>query len=73
MNDQFDFLDMITILSFILQLQNNEELQKQTSNDELLKRLHNDVMIAVEDNRKLCSKIMEQNEKIIALLKGEEI
>lgn len=73
MNDQFDFLDMITILSFILQLQNNEELQKQTSNDELLKRLHNDVMIAVEDNRKLCSKIMEQNEEIIALLKGEEI
>lgn len=68
--DQLDFLDIITILSFILQIQNNEELHRQTSNDEILKQLHNDVMQAIEDNRSLCQKIMEQNEEIIRLLKG---
>lgn len=70
MNERPDLLDIITVLSFILQLENNDELQKQTSNDEILKHLHDDVMAAIEDNRRLCSTIMEQNEEIIALLKG---
>lgn len=68
--DQLDFLDIITILSFILQIHNNEELHRQTSNDEILKQLHNDVMQSIEENRALCQKIMEQNEEIIRLLKG---
>lgn len=71
MNSQIDFLDVITIVSFVLQLQNNDELQKQTSNDQILKKLHEDVMQAIEDNRRLSSTIMEQNEEIIRLLKGE--
>lgn len=71
-NDQLDFLDIITILSFILQIQNNDELHRQTSNDEILKRLHEDVMNAIEDNREMCQKIMDQNEEIIHLLKGEQ-
>lgn len=71
MNKQWDMLDVVAIVSFVLQLQNNDELQKQTSNDEILKKLHEDVMGAIEDNRKLSAKIMEQNEEIIALLKGE--
>lgn len=70
MNERPDLLDIITVLSFILQLENNDELQKQTSNDEILKHLHDDVMATIEDNRRLCSTIMEQNEEIIALLKG---
>lgn len=72
MNKNLDMLDIIAIVSFVLQLQNNDELQKQTSNDEILKRLHEDVMTAIEDNRKLSAKIMAQNEEIIALLKGEK-
>lgn len=70
MNERPDLLDIITVLSFILQLENNDELQKQTSNDEILKQLHNDVMQSIEENRALCQKIMEQNEEIIRLLKG---
>lgn len=72
MDRQLNILDVVAIVSFVLQLQNNDELQKQTSNDEILKRLHDDVMTAIEDNRKLSAKIMEQNEEIISLLKGEK-
>ena len=46
-------LDLIAIISFILQLDNNEELNIQTSNDEILKQLHNDIMQSIEDNRKI--------------------
>lgn len=58
-------LDLIAIISFILQLDNNEELNIQTSNDEILKQLHNDIMQSIEDNRKICSKIISQNDDII--------
>lgn len=58
-------LDLITIISFILQLDNNEELNIQTSNDEILKQLHNDIMQSFEDNHKICSKIISQNDDII--------
>lgn len=71
MKNNLDMLDIVAIVSFVLQLQNNDELQKQTSNDEILKRLHEDVMTAIEDNRKLSAKIMQQNDEIIQLLKGE--
>ena len=58
-------LDLIAIISFILQLDNNEELNIQTSNDEILKQLHNDIMQSIEDNRKIYSKIISQNDDII--------
>lgn len=58
-------LDLIAIISFILQLDNNEELNIQTSNDEILKQLHNDIMQSIEDNRKICSTIISQNDNII--------
>lgn len=61
-------LDLIAIISFILQLDNNEELNKQTSNDEILKQLHDDIMWAIEDNHKICSKIISQNDDIIKKL-----
>lgn len=61
-------LDLIAIISFVLQVDNNEELNRQTSNDEILKRLHDDVMKSIEDNRKLCSTIISQNDNIIKKL-----
>lgn len=61
-------LDLIAIISFILQLDNNEELNIQTSNDEILKQLHNDIMQSIEDNHKICSKIISQNDDIIKKL-----
>lgn len=39
MNENLDFLDAITLVSFILQVQNNDELHKQASNDEVIENL----------------------------------
>lgn len=69
MNENLDFLDTITLVSFILQIQNNDELHKQTSNDEVIENLHNDIMSLMIENRQLSKKIIEQNEEIIKLLK----
>lgn len=45
MNSQqnFEFLDIITILSFAMQLMNNDSLQRQATNNDLLNELHRDV------------------------------
>jgi hypothetical protein len=63
-------LDIINILSFILQIQNNEELKQQSTNDDILEMLHNDVMELLEDNRKLFNITIEQNNEILDYLKG---
>nr|DAM66331.1 MAG TPA: hypothetical protein [Caudoviricetes sp.] len=69
MNENLDFLDAITLVSFILQVQNNDEFHKQASNDEVIENLHNDIMSLMIENRQLSKKIIEQNEEIIKLLK----
>lgn len=38
-----DFLDSIAIVSFMMQLQNNEILRKQATNDDIIEDLHSDV------------------------------
>lgn len=38
-----DFLDSIAIVSFMMQLQNNEILRKQATNDDIIEDLHRDV------------------------------
>lgn len=65
---QYDILDIISVVSFVLQLQNNSELRKQTSNDEVIKHLHDDIVALVNENRELSQKIIYQNEVIIRLL-----
>lgn len=70
MNRNIDMLDIITVVSFMLQLQNNSELRKQTTNDEVIEKLHNDIVNLLEENRTLCTTIIEQNEKIISILGG---
>lgn len=59
---ELDFLDILTILSFILHLQNNEELQKQSSNDDIMQELDK------QDNR-FFQTIIDQNNQIINLNK----
>ena len=68
--NNYSMLDIVAIVSFVLQLQNNDELQKQTSNDEIFKKLHDDVMMVLEENRELCTEIIEQNKQIIQMLGG---
>lgn len=70
MNRNIDMLDIITVVSFMLQLQNNSELRKQTTNDEVIEKLHNDIVNLLEENRTLCTTIIEQNDKIISMLGG---
>lgn len=38
-----DFLDSIAIVSFMMQLQNNEILRKQATNNDIIRDLHSDV------------------------------
>jgi hypothetical protein len=57
-----DFLDILAIVSFILQLQNNQELQKQSSNDDIMQELN------MQDN-KFFQTIISQNNQIIELNK----
>lgn len=56
---EWSFLDVLTVLSFIIGLQNLELNEKQVKSlDEHLK----------EQDEKLLAKIIQQNEKIITLL-----
>lgn len=71
MNQNYSLIDYITIVSFVLQLSNNEELHKQSTNDEIQQNLHEDVMRLLEDNRKLFKIVIEQNNEILKLLKKE--
>ena len=59
-NDNWDFIDIISILSFIIGLQNLESNQKQIS--DLDKHLS-------EQDNKLLTQIIHQNKEIIQLLK----
>lgn len=72
MMNNYDLLDILTILSFVLQLQNNDELHKQSTNDEIMEKLHNDMLEILNDNRLLFKIVIEQNEQILSMLRGDE-
>ena len=70
--NNYDLLDILTILSFVLQLQNNDELHKQSTNDEIIEKLHNDMLEILNDNRLLFKIVIEQNEQILSMLRGDD-
>lgn len=71
---ELELVDALTILSFILQVENNEELEKQSTNDEIQNNLHNDVMLLLKDNRRLFNVVIKQNEEILKKLeKGSSL
>lgn len=72
MMNNYDLLDILTILSFVLQLQNNDELHKQSTNDEIMEKLHNDMLEILNDNRLLFKIVIEQNEQILSMLRGDD-
>lgn len=72
MMNNYDLLDILTILSFVIQLQNNDELHKQSTNDEIIEKLHNDMLEILNDNRILFKIVIEQNEQILSMLRGDE-
>ena len=66
----YDILNIISIASYLLSIQNLQSNQQQISNDDLSKHLESQDRILQEKNEKYLKKIIEQNETIIKLLKG---
>lgn len=44
-NQQLEFLDMLAIVSFALQMEMIEEMQRQATNDDIITHLHNDLVV----------------------------
>lgn len=53
-----ELLDIITVTSFIMQMENYTELQAQASNDDIFKELQ-------KQDREYLNKIIENQEKIL--------
>jgi hypothetical protein len=66
----YDILNIISIASYLLSIQNLQLNQRQASNDDLNKHLKEQDEILHEQNEMFFKKIIEQNEIIIKLLKG---
>lgn len=60
-NQQFEFLDIITIISFAMQLMNQQNISRQVTSDDIMQELR------VQDSKYL-QHIMDQNNQIINLL-----
>ena len=44
-DQQLEFLDMLAIVSFALQMEMIEEMQRQATNDDIIEHLHNDLVV----------------------------
>ena len=60
-NQQFEFLDIITIISFAMQLMNQQNISRQVTSDDIMQELR------IQDSKYL-QHIMDQNNQIINLL-----
>lgn len=69
MENQLEFLDILTILSFIVGIQNLNLNINQV--DSLDKHLEQQDHILIEEQNEMLKTIIKQNEEIIKLLKGE--
>lgn len=66
----YDILNIISIASYLLSVQNLQLNQQQTSNDDINKHLQDQDEILHEQNERYLTKIIQQNEEILTLLKG---
>lgn len=66
----YDILNIISIASYLLSIQNLQLNQQQTSNDDINKHLQEQDEILYEQNKRYLTKIIQQNEEILTLLKG---
>lgn len=44
-DQQLEFLDILAIISFALQMEMIEEMQRQATNDDIIEHLHNDLVV----------------------------
>lgn len=66
----YDILNIISIASYLLSIQNLQLNQQDLSNNKLNEHLQEQDKILLEQNEKYLSKIIQQNEEILTLLKG---
>ena len=66
----YDILNIISIASYLLSIQNLQLNQQQTSNDDINKHLQDQDETLHEQNERYLTKIIQQNEEILTLLKG---
>ena len=66
----YDILNIISIASYLLSIQNLQLNQQQASNDDINKHLQDQDEILHEQNKRYLTKIIQQNEEILTLLKG---
>lgn len=45
MFEQLEFLDMLAIVSFALQMEMTEEMRRQATNDDIIEHIHNDLIV----------------------------
>jgi hypothetical protein len=60
-NNQLGFLDVLTIVSFCLQIMNVEENKQQSSNDDIMQELQT-------QDREFLETIVENQKKIMSML-----
>lgn len=56
---EFELLDFIALYSLMIQIDSNQQLRQQSTNDDILREIRN-----------IASTLEEQNREIIELLKG---
>lgn len=44
-DQQLEFLDILTIVNFVLQMEMMDEMKRQATNDDIIKHLHNDLVV----------------------------
>ena len=44
-DQQLEFLDILAIVSFVLQIEVTEEMRRQATNDDIIEHLHNDLVV----------------------------
>lgn len=69
----YDILNIISIASYLLSIQNLQLNQQDLSNNKLNEHLQEQDKILLEQNEKYLSKIIQQNDELLKLLKGEKI
>lgn len=68
----YDVLNIISIASYLLSIQNLQLNQQDLSNNKLNEHLQEQDKILLEQNEKYLSKIIQQNDELLKLLKGEK-
>lgn len=66
----YDVLNIISIASYLLSIQNLQLNQQDLSNNNLNEHLHEQDKILNEQNEKYLKRIIEQNDQIIKILGG---